>query len=144
MRITGIRDDSGFTLIEVLIAIVLVSVALIALAGLLTTTLKSTNLGKNVTVAVNLAQQKMEDIRRAAAVNFDSVTDSVSASDPIAGSNPDQVEDNGAITGYASFRREVYITDGSAPVNSKDVTVRVVWNDVMGAHKTLLRTTLAR
>ena len=139
-----ILSEGGFTLLEVLMAIVLVSVALMSLAGLLTTTMINTNLGKNTTVAANLAQQKLESIKMNASVDFDSVTDSASASDPVAAVNPDMVEDYGAISGYAQFRREVYITNGSSPVNSKDLAVRVVWADKLGTHSTLLRTTLAR
>ena len=139
-----ILSEGGFTLLEVLMAIVLVSVALMSLAGLLTTTMINTNLGKNTTVAANLAQQKLESIKMNASVDFDSVTDSASASDPVAAVNPDMVEDYGAISGNAQFRREVYITNGSSPVNSKDLAVRVVWADRLGTHSTLLRTTLAR
>jgi len=141
---TDILKEGGFTLIEVLMAIVLVSVALLSLAGLLTTTMINTNLGKNTTVASNLAQQRLESIKMTASVDFDAVTDSAAGSDPVAATNPDMVEDYGAIAGYAQFRREVYITNGSSPVNSKDLAVRVVWADRLGTHSTLLRTTLAR
>ena len=141
---TDILREGGFTLLEVLMAIVLVSVALLSLAGLLTTTMINTNLGKNTTVASNLAQQKLESIKMNASVDFDAVTDSAAGSDPVAATNPDMVEDYGAISGYDQFRREVYITNGSSPINSKDLAVRVVWADRLGTHSTLLRTTIAR
>lgn len=138
------KKDGGFTLLEVLIAIVVLSIGLISLAGLLTSTLKSTNLGKNTTVAANLAQQKMESIKMTAAVNFDGIADSVAGSNPVTAVNTDSAEDYGTIAGYPAFRREVYITNGAAPVNAKDAAVRVVWRDSFGTHSTLLRTTLAR
>ncbi len=144
MRIENIKNDEGFTLIEVLMAIVLVSVALLALSGLLSSSIINTNLGKNTTIAADLAQQKMEEIKMSAFVDFDAVTDSAASSDPITAVNPDIVEDYGSIAAYPTFRREVYITDGASPVNSKDVAVRVVWSDSIGTHSTLLRTTLAR
>ena len=125
-------------------AIVLVSVALLSLAWLLTTTMINTNLGKNTTVASNLAQQKLESIKMTSSVDFDAVTDSAAGSDPVAATNPDMVEDYGAISGYDQFRREVYITNGSSPINSKDLAVRVVLADRLGTHSTLLRTTIAR
>lgn len=141
-RLTKIE---GFTMIEVLVAIVLLSMALIALAGLMSSTIRSTNMGKNTTVASNLSQERMERIKMTASVNFDNVVDAVAGSDPLTGTSPDSAEDYGAIAGYAAFRREVYITDqGAAPINAKDVAVRVLWRDVFGTHSVLLRTTLAR
>ncbi|MBI5344933.1 MAG: hypothetical protein HZB83_06305 [Deltaproteobacteria bacterium] len=132
-------------MIEVLIAILLLSMALIALAGLMTSTIRSTNMGKNTTIAANLAQERMERLKMTSSVNFDNVVDAVAGSDPLTGANPDSSEDYGAIAGYAAFRREVYITDqGTAPINAKDVAVRVLWRDVFGTHSALLRTTLAR
>ncbi len=136
--------EKGFTLIEVLIAIMILAVALIALAGLMTSTIRNTDFGLKTTTAANLAQQKLEELQMLAASNFDGVVDSVANSDPINALNPDQVEDYGAITGYEHFRREVYITDGASPVNSKDVAVRVEWKDALGTHSTIIRTILAR
>ncbi len=141
-----LRGEEGFTLLEILISIFILSVALITLSGLMTNTIRSTDYGRRATEAANLARETMEGIERTAALNFDAVVDSVVASDPVAGVNPDQVEDFGTIAGHPSFRRETYITDvGSAPVNSKDIAVKVVWNDTIGSgHNTIFRTVIAR
>ena len=144
MKRVDFRGQDGFTLIEVLVAIMITAVALIGLAGLLASTVKNNDFSIRTTMATNLAQQKIEDLQRLAASDFDSVVDSVAGSDPINALNPDQVEDYGSISGYETFRREVYITDGTSPVNSKDVAVRVVWKDAIGTHSTILRTVLAR
>ncbi len=135
--------EDGFTLVEVMISIVILSVALITLSGLMTSTIRSSDFGRRTTEAANLARETIEGITRAAAANFDSVIDSVAASDPIAGLNPDQVEDYGTITGHSAFRRETYITATGA--NFKDIAVRVVWNDGLGSgHNTIFRTYIAR
>lgn len=137
--------EEGFTLIEVLVGIVILSIALLTLSGLMTSTIKNTDYGRRTSEAANLARETMEEIERSAAQNFDSVVDSVAASDPIAGLNPDQVEDYGTIAGHSSFRRETYITNGAAPVNSKDIAVKVLWNDGIGSgHNTIFRTHIAR
>lgn len=137
--------EDGFTLIEVLIGIVILSVALLTLSGLMTSTIKSTDFGRRTSEAANLGREAMEDIMRSAALNFNGVVDSVAASDPVAGVNPDLVEDYGTIPGHPSFRREIYITNGPLPVNSKDIAVRIVWNDgIASGHNTIFRTHIAR
>jgi len=137
--------EEGFTLVEVLVSIVILSVALLTLSGLMTSTIKSTDFGRRTTEASNLARDTLEGIERTAVVNFDSVIDSVPASDPLAGINPDIVEDYGTIPGHASFRRETYISNGPTPVNFKDVAVKVLWKDGIGpGHNTIFRTYLAR
>lgn len=145
MKERAFTAEEGFTLIEVLISIIIVSVALLTLSGLMTSTIRSTNFGRRTTEAANLARETIEGIERTATLNFDSVVDSVAASDPVAGINPDVVEDYGSITGHASFRRETYITNGANPVNFKDIAVRVLWADGVGpGHNTIFRTFIAR
>ncbi|MFQ5442537.1 MAG: prepilin-type N-terminal cleavage/methylation domain-containing protein [Thermodesulfobacteriota bacterium] len=145
MKRVDIKREEGFTLIEVLVGIFILSMALIALAGLMSTTIRTGDFGRTTSEAANLAREKLEDIERAAMANFDNVQDTVAGSDPVAGVNPDQVEDYGTIAGFSSFRREVYITDGALPVNSKDVAVKVLWSDTVGSgHSTIFRTTMAR
>lgn len=53
----------GFTLIEVLIALVILSVAFLGLAGLMVQTTKNTSFGGLMTEAVTLAQDKLEELR---------------------------------------------------------------------------------
>lgn len=140
------RRNSGFTMIEVLMAIVILSIALVTLAGLLTTTIRSSTVSRDATIATNLASQKLEDLRTTAAADFDNgvIDDTVAGSDPVAGANPDYTEDYGTFPTYPNFRRETYITDGASPVNIKDVGVRVLWRDSLGTHTSLLRTYLSR
>ncbi len=139
------EGQDGFTLLEIMISIFILTVALLTLSGLMTSSIRSTDFGRKTTEAANLARETLEQIERQAAVNFDSVQDSVAGSDPVAGVNPDQVEDYGTISGHPSFRRETYITDGAAPVNSKDVAVKVIWDDTIGSgHNVIFRTVIAR
>jgi len=145
MKEKNFVGEDGFTLIEVLIGIVILSIALLTLSGLMTSTIRSTDFGRRTTEAANLAREAMEEITRSAALSFDGIVDSVAASDPVAGVNPDLVEDFGSIAGHASFRRETYITDGALPVNSKDIAVKIIWNDgVASGHNTIFRTHIAR
>jgi prepilin-type N-terminal cleavage/methylation domain-containing protein len=60
--------EGGFTLIEVLIATVILTIALVSIAELMAITLRMQMLGKNETSAVRLAQSKIDEL---VAVNFD-------------------------------------------------------------------------
>ncbi len=53
----------GFTLIEVLIALVILSVAFLGLAGLMVQTTKNNSFGGRITEAATLAQDKLEELR---------------------------------------------------------------------------------
>jgi type IV pilus assembly protein PilV len=57
------KKSKGFSLIEVLIAIVILSIALLALSGLMVYTTKSNSFGGHMTEATTLAQDKLEQLR---------------------------------------------------------------------------------
>lgn len=52
----------GFTLIEVLIAMIILSVALLAIIGMFITGVDGVSFGDRITSAVTLAQEKMEEL----------------------------------------------------------------------------------
>jgi type IV pilus assembly protein PilV len=53
----------GFTLVEVLVALVILSVALLALAGLMVRTTRNNSFGGHMTEAATFAQDKLEELR---------------------------------------------------------------------------------
>ncbi len=55
--------SKGFTLIEMLVAIIILSLAMLALAGLMVTTTKNNSFGGHITEAATLAQDKLEELR---------------------------------------------------------------------------------
>lgn len=56
------NNARGFTLVEVLVAIVVMTVALVALAEMMAITLRMQMLGKNETQAARLAQAKLDEL----------------------------------------------------------------------------------
>jgi len=58
-----LKRSKGFSLIEVMIALVILAVALLALAGLMITTTKNTSFGGHMTEAATFAQDKLEQLR---------------------------------------------------------------------------------
>jgi type IV pilus modification protein PilV len=54
---------NGFSLLELLIALVILSIALLALAGLMTQSTKNSSWGSHLTEAATLAQDRLERFR---------------------------------------------------------------------------------
>ena len=54
--------DGGFTLIEVLIAMVILTIALVSMAELMAITLRMQMMGRNETAAIRLAQSKIDQL----------------------------------------------------------------------------------
>ena len=63
MRIR-LKNQKGFTLLEVMISIIILSVALLALAGLQIISIRGNSFGGTMTEAITLAKDKIEDLKR--------------------------------------------------------------------------------
>ena len=57
-----VTGDRGFSLIETLISILILSVSLLAMASLMAMTTRNIAFGAQVTEAINLAQDKIEEM----------------------------------------------------------------------------------
>ncbi len=64
MRRLHNNNNSGFTLMEVLVAMLILSVGLLGMAALITGIINSNKLSNRISTATVLAQDKMEEIRR--------------------------------------------------------------------------------
>jgi type IV pilus assembly protein PilV len=114
-------DAEGFTLIEVLIAMVLLSIALLGMAGLITGIMTGNAHSNRLTTGTTLAQEKMEDIRRAGYAGVSAGTES-------------------SLTGYPLFQRTTGVAANSPAAGMKTVTVTVSWDS--GAKSVALTTLL--
>ncbi len=99
-------DNGGFSLIEVLVAMVILSVGLLGTAALITGIINSNKLSNRISTATVLAQDKMEDIRRVGYADADAEdgTDS-----------------------YPLYERITGVVAGPA-AGMKTVTVKVSWD----------------
>jgi len=100
----------GFSLVEVLIAIVILSVSLLALAGLMVQTTKNNSYGSHMTEASTFAQDRMERLR---ALLYNSMT---GGTDVVTGS-----------TGQSYTRTWVITRDASS--TTAETTVTINWSD---------------
>ena len=57
------KESRGFSLVEVLIALVILSISLLALAGLMVQTTKNNSFGSHMTEAATVAQDEFEILR---------------------------------------------------------------------------------
>jgi type II secretion system protein I len=105
-----IAKASGFTLIETLIALVILAVALLALAGLMVTTTRNNSVGGHMTEAATLAQDKLEEFR-------------ASSFDGILTGNDQKTGSHGIL--YARNWNVATSADG----NLKTITLNIGWSD---------------
>ena len=104
-----LKSSKGFSLIEVLIALVISSVCLLGLASLMVTSTHGNSFGGHMTEAVTLAQDKLEELR------------AIRRNIP-EGSNADHPEGS---TGISFTRNWNVVTNG----NLRTITVTVNWKD---------------
>ncbi len=124
--------QSGFTLLEVLVAILVLSIGLLGLAGLMASSIRNNHSAQQRTQATWLAYDVIDRMRvnRPAAIassnNYDVALGAASGSAGLAGVD---------ITGWkATLANALPAGDGSVDVDSvtREVTVVIQWNDSRG------------
>ena len=133
------KDHEGFTLLEVLIALTILSVSLLGLAAMSASVIRGNAFSDEMTIAANLAQDQMD---RLLSLPFDTGNQrDVSASNNSAnGGNlfdtavtdyvENNVDDQGNVGG-GTFTRIWNIEDNAA-TNTKTVVVIVSWTGKLG------------
>jgi prepilin-type N-terminal cleavage/methylation domain-containing protein len=111
--LTSADRTEGFTLLEVMITLVILSVSLLALAGLMVTTTRNTATGGHMTEAVTFGQDKLEEFR---------ATSWAALLPTTAGPRTDQRQ---GCTGIQYSRTWNIVQNG----NYKTINVAINWND---------------
>lgn len=121
-------NDYGFTLMEVLITIVLLTVGLLGMAALTTGIINGNTHSRRLTTATTLAQEKIEDVRRLGYTNMPSA-------------DIDTTEDYNTITDYPLFKRTIATDADSPDTYMKTITITVYWDS--DSHSVSLQTILS-
>ena len=100
------RKSKGFTLLEVLLAVILFTVGFTALLQAMSVGLFAGGENENELVAVNLAQEKIEELRNK---SYSAITNETKA----------------VVAGFPAFAREAVITIPQTSL--KQVSVNVYW-----------------
>ena len=110
LKVQSSRLHGGFTLIEVLVAMSIFSIAVLGLAVGSATVMRANQTSYFTTVAANLAQDKLEELKSRTAANITSGNDT-------------QPVNN------VTFTRNWTVTSGSPVEGVMLIDVTVTWND---------------
>jgi type IV pilus modification protein PilV len=123
-RPRAVNRERGFSLIEALIALLVVSFGMLAIASFQFTLARSSDLAKQRTEATRLAQQKMEQLRAYGQVDSSTATPHVvNYTDDVVSSTTAEV-----LTSNATFSRS-WIVTANASGTEKWINVMVDWVD---------------
>lgn len=122
-----LNNSKGVSLLEVLVALALISIVLLSFSSLSTVAFKGIVGSKKLTIGSVLAQEKMESVVLA---GYDATLRS-----------PKEVQESyGAIPNFPRFQRTVRRWPHSPDQGMQTVTVTVSWDN--NAHKTVVATLL--
>jgi type IV pilus assembly protein PilV len=108
-----LRDANGFTLIEILIATVIITIASLGIATLTVGIMHGNSFSQRLTTATTLAQERLEQVKRISYPNAGT----------IAGT-----DNYGNIANYTGYKRVTSVTNDTPGSNMKTIGVIVYWN----------------
>ena len=142
-KVSYFLDQRGMTLAEVLVAVVIIMIALLALLSGIPVASYGIQEGNQLTTATFLANQRLEQVKAASwtdqpAVDTVGVSASATAA-PVAGATTTFPDENPVAAPYTQYTRQVRITDCSAAgcggitdAGMRQVTVTVSYQPMTG------------
>lgn len=118
-------NETGFTLIEVLVAMVVLASGLLGVAGLTIGVIRGNLYSKNLTSATIVAEQMIETVQRVGYANAET----------LAGTST-------VAMGGTTYTRATAVSSGNPAANMKTVMVTVSWNP--GSYSITLNTIISQ
>ncbi|PIP06162.1 MAG: hypothetical protein COX52_08275 [Syntrophobacterales bacterium CG23_combo_of_CG06-09_8_20_14_all_48_27] len=119
---SGLRNNKGFTLVEIMIAIFILVIALLGLISVTVMVIKGNSFSKTMTTATTLAKDKMEELKNTGYGSLASDTDTVES----------------------IYTRTLIVTPDSPAANMKTIEVKVEWDWQGATRNVTLRTIVAQ
>ncbi len=127
-----LQNKQAFSMLEVLIAICLLAIVMMALATLQSRGIRGNDLGNRTSQAIALAQDQLEElIHSASGGNFPLP---VPSPNPFPDAN-NPMSETGAAGGI--FTRTWQLQDNIPVTDAQTITVTVTWNDLIGQHQVI-------
>jgi prepilin-type N-terminal cleavage/methylation domain-containing protein len=124
--------EVGFTLIEVLVAIVILMFGLLAVGTMQISAMRGNFMGGNTSIALSLASQKMEDILNKDFNHADLLDSNTgnngSLSSTTSVDHQEYVSEDGAV-GTGGFFRRIWNVANQASPTRKSIVVIVTWEN---------------
>jgi prepilin-type N-terminal cleavage/methylation domain-containing protein len=126
------NTEMGFTLIEVLVAIVILMFGLLAVGSMQISAIRGNFMGGNTSIALTLAGQRMEDLLNKAFNNHDlddsNTGNNGSLSSIASVDHQEYVSEDGAVSAGGFYRRIWNVAD-EASGTRKSIVVIVTWEN---------------
>jgi prepilin-type N-terminal cleavage/methylation domain-containing protein len=113
MAMRVLHDMSGFTLIEILIATVIITVASLGVANLTVWVIRGNSFSQHLSAATTLAQERLEHIKRMSYTEIETLVGT---------------ENYGSIVNYSGYKRVTSITNNTPTTNMKTININVYWD----------------
>jgi type IV pilus assembly protein PilV len=127
----SMKNTRGFTLIEILIAVAIFSIGILAVAKMQLWTVKNTTTGNLTTMATMLGRAQIEELKGVA--NVTTLTDGADPNNPIdADGNPGGI-----------FTRQWTVTNPLGGSDTRRIDVEVSWSR-QGQNRSVVLTTITR
>jgi prepilin-type N-terminal cleavage/methylation domain-containing protein len=108
-----LKETSGFTLIEILIATVIITITSLGVATLTVGVMRGNSFSKRLTTATTLIQDQLEEVKRLGYLNAGTVSGT---------------QNYGTIANFTGYKRVVSVSNNSPEVNMKTIDITVYWD----------------
>jgi prepilin-type N-terminal cleavage/methylation domain-containing protein len=123
------QRDAGMSLVELMVALMLLGVALMGLAAAFAPGRMAIQQGDQATTATFLARRVLEDMRNRA---YDQDTDEL-----VNGATFPSSTSYGSLSGYPDYRRTIAITGNAPEAGTKTVTVAIFYKNSSGVEQSV-------
>jgi prepilin-type N-terminal cleavage/methylation domain-containing protein len=113
MNTTPLQETSGFTLIEILIATVIITIVSLGATSLTVGIMRGNSFSKRLATATTLVQDQLEDVKRLGYTNVGTAVG---------------IQNYGSIADFTGYKRVVTVTNDTPAAKMKTVNVTVFWD----------------